>query len=234
MEQKMVMLPETEEQLALQVTETEILNIEQIGFVEYCGTLTVTDKATNDEVARVEARLKNLSKNMGALRLKENKPWRDKITANDNRWNEMIMIVDRARVKLTNQLTSFFREQKALEAKQQAQLNRQAERTFNNQQAKGIVPPVPEPVAGVAEAPQAQVKTEDTTTSIKTIMRWRPARPGISDNKKTSQIPDSYWMLDTKKLDQLVKGLKTQDQADDIFHGDIIIYPEYGTSSRVK
>lgn len=234
MVQSQTVLPETEDQLFLQVTETQILTQDQIGILKGLQSLTVIDDISNTDVSEKLAYVKRFAKILDVVRRKRNLPWEKQIKDNNALFRTTSLVVDNTVAHLNGQMISYFRAQETARIKEQDRLNRLAEKQFEKKIEEGKIPDVPEAVAKVAEAPQTTIRTGSSTTSIRTTMKWRPARPGISDRKKTSKVPDSYWMLDEKAIDDVVKGLKTQEQADEIFGGDVIIYKDYGTGSRLR
>lgn len=181
----------------LTLQESRELLLLEISAIEVSGN---TIAIASDSLIRLRAFLKEADKR----RTEDKEPYLRGGQLIDKAYADTIRPVKDAELKLSNSISLWHRAEADARAKEQARLDRLAEKQFEKAQATGSAV-IPEPVSREAEPIVKQVKTEAGTLSFKTIRTWRYATDS-QKVKATSRIPDEYWIVDEKKIQRLVAG----------------------------
>lgn len=188
----------------------------------------VTDDATRDFASNFLPRLRGFLRKAEEVRKGLVSPLNDEVSKINGLFRTSLQSAKDAEQSINRQLVKYQQEQIDAARKEQERLQRVADKRQERAESKGETPTIPEAIAPLVDTPVKTIKTDGGSVTFKTVKKWRWARPGKSENRSTSKLPDMFWIANEKLIDKAVKA-GTPVEA---FMGEVFIYEEQETMTR--
>ena len=165
-----------------------------------CMAIEVKDERTSviasDALTRVRAFLKGIDEEAHAYI----KPRNDFIKNFRIRITSLCGDLVKAQSHLTNELLGYRQRIESARQKEQARLDRLAQKRFERAEAQGKPSPIPEAISPVVTGPPKSIRTDIGGVSFRQQWHFVVTNPDL--------IPKEYWDISQSRLDAAARNLK--------------------------
>lgn len=168
--------------------------------VEKYATLKVVDESSQIEATVAHAEIHGYLKQIEAEKLIVTKPARNWVEDINSRVLNLITPLKKLRDTLLAELQTYRDSVRAAQAKEQARLNRLAEKRLERAEAAGRPNPLPEAIAPLVTGPPKSIENVESTTSFR--VDWK------AEVIDASLLPREYLMPDETKINAVVRASK--------------------------
>lgn len=185
----------------LNILQPEIAIAEWItSLVEKYSTLKVTDEASQVEATAAHAEIHGYLKQIESEKLLVTKPAREWVQNINDRVLNLITPLKKLRDTLLSELQTYRDGIREAQAKEQARLNRLAEKRMERAEAAGRPAPLPEAIAPLVTGPPKSLETDMGNTSFVKHWYFVIVNPDL--------IPKEYWDINETRLNAVAIALK--------------------------
>lgn len=164
------------------------------------SALKVVDEASQVEATAAHAEIHGYLKQIDVEKLVVTKPAREWVQDINSRVLSLVTPLQKLRDTLLSELQVYRNSVREAQAKEQARLDRLAEKRMERAEAAGKPSPLPEPVAPLVTGPLKSIETEEGKSSFVKHWHFVVTNPAL--------IPQEYWDINESRLNAVAVALK--------------------------